>query len=162
VSLSDEERNYFILDRFHEVKESKNFKNLVEFHTINKYLLMAHSTENLNLLGNFVANQSGLHLEDVMNGYEKTLKETLNFLPSTKSHCNTIYHIFGHFSKNLTSIKKLQFLGMVEQFKQNRTTLDSILHLLKNMTIQYDKTYLIRQTYFLLFTNSIIKKVNSD
>jgi len=53
--LSLEDINTFVKERFNEVKESKQIKELVSFQSTNKFLIMAHSQEELKIMGRIVA-----------------------------------------------------------------------------------------------------------
>ena len=141
----------FVLERFSDVKKSKKSKDLVHFHTINKYLLMACGPKNLNLLGNLVANHEKLEIDVLLSKYEDKLNETMQQFPSKKSHSNTLYHIFGHFSKDLSKEEKKYFLKQIDDYTEGRLGLSDTLISLKEWTSKFDKTYLARQTYFLLY-----------
>ena len=140
----------FVLERFMEIKD---MGDLVKFQSINKYLIMAHSPKHLNILGNIVANHNGLSGSEVLKEYQVELKNALSCKPTTKSHYNTLQHILGHFSPDLTQAEKGYFLGILQNFKENKAELNDALKILKDCTAKYDKSYLSRQTYFLFFTN---------
>lgn len=141
----------FVLERF---KEVKNMSELVKFHTINKFMIMAHSPNHLNKLGNIVANHEDLEFSKILEIYEKELNKALESEPTIKSHYNTLQHITGHFSADFTTSEKGYFLKMLQSFREGMVELSEVLKILKDSTIKYDKKYLVRQTYFLLFTET--------
>lgn len=149
--LSENEIFDFIVDRFEELKLNPSMANLVHFHTINKFLIMSHSPKYLNKLGNLVANHNNQPFQDVLESYEKYLKESLKTPPTIGSHTNVLSHIFGHFSNELNPDEKSAFLGSMKNFRENKITLSEILGLLKSWVSKFDNTYLIGQTYFLLY-----------
>ncbi|MBN2899081.1 MAG: DUF1722 domain-containing protein, partial [Clostridia bacterium] len=96
----------FVAARFEEVKTRNTMAALVQFHSENKYLLMAyHQTEQKNL-GKVVANHEKLSLASVLSEYEIHLKKAL-YRPMKKGrNTNMILHIFGYVSKALTPEEK--------------------------------------------------------
>ena len=76
----------FVLERFSQVKKQNATNQLVKFHTINKYLLMAHSQKYLKILGNVVANHENKSIDEILVDYEKDLIPALNSAPTIKSH----------------------------------------------------------------------------
>ena len=140
----------FVMERF---KESKEMGDLVQFHSINKYLIMAHSPNHLNRLGNIVANHDKLKISDVLEKYLKELKKAFSIEPTIKSHFNTLQHIFGHFSPDLSRSEKRYFIIILQNFRESKIPLNEALQILKDCTEKYEKLYLVRQTYFLFFTN---------
>ena len=141
----------FVTARFSEIH---SMQDLIHFHTINKYLFMSFSPPLLHSLGRIVANSEKIELNTLLSVYENDLNKILNYMPTTKSHSNTLYHILGHFSNNLNSNEKSAIITLIDSYKDNSCTLSTVLSILKEFTIKFDKTYLVRQTYFLLYLNT--------
>ena len=152
-NLKLEDIQEFMFERFDEVKFSKRMKDLVQFHTTNKYLLMAHSPNQLKKLGRIVANHEENEVEQVINEYWKEFTVTLSIRPTSKSHTNVLYHILGHFSKDLSKQLKEDIIKEITKFSNGNSSLNDILSLLREYTKDYEKYYLVQQTYFLFFTN---------
>lgn len=140
----------FLFERFLEVK---SMGDLVKFHSINKFLIMAHSPNQLNKLGNVVANHEGLKICKVLEKYHLELKKALDSKPTTKSHFNTLQHIMGHFSPDLSGAEKRYFLNVLGNFKDGKVPVSEALQILRDCTYKYENSYISRQTYFLFFTN---------
>jgi uncharacterized protein YbgA (DUF1722 family) len=157
-SLSIFDIKQFVLERFEEVKTSKKMKDLVHFHTVNKFLFMAHGPNELKKLGNIVANHDDLPLSKVKELYEEVLHKIQKKSPTIKSHSNTLYHISGHFRKDLPSIEKQFIKRSIEDYISKKITLNQILGTLKFLTSKFDRTYLSRQTYFLLYSDAMPNK----
>lgn len=138
---------------FERLKEVNNMGELVKFHSINKYLIMAHSPNQLNKLGNIVANHNDLKIAEILENYQKELEKAFTLKPTTKSHANTLQHILGHFSPDLTKAEKRYFLSVLDNFVKDKVPVGDALEILKDSTEKYEKTYLAKQTYFLFFTN---------
>lgn len=149
-----DEIHEYIMERFNDVKNSKKISELIKFHTINKYLLMSHNTNQLKKLGRIIANHKELETESIIKEYSEELIKTFEYVPTIKSHTNTLSHIFGHFSKNISQEQKQQFVLDITKYQKQKITLTEILSSLKAWTSEYDKWYLVKQTYFLFFTES--------
>ena len=74
---------------------------LVRFHTINKYLLMAFNQVDQNILGKIIANHKKLPLDTVLDNYEKQLRVILSKTPTRSRHANVLRRMYGHFYKKL-------------------------------------------------------------
>lgn len=149
--LTPEEVVEFVLERFGELKNEPSMKNLVHFHTINKFLIMAHSPKMLNVLGNLVANHRHENIKNLLEKYETNLKDALKRTPTISSHTNVLSHVLGHFSNELNSDEKSSFLISIKHYEDGKITLSEILGLVKSWISKFDKDYLTRQTYFLLY-----------
>ncbi|HET6517131.1 MAG TPA: YbgA family protein [Nitrosopumilaceae archaeon] len=149
--MEEDEILDFVLERFKELKLNPSMKNLVHFHTINKFLIMVHSPKHLNVLGNLIANHDQKELDDILENYEKQLKFALEISPTISSNINALSHIFSHFLHELSPDEKSAFLISLNHFCEGKITLSEMLGLLKSWTSKYDKTYLASQTYFLLY-----------
>ena len=152
--LSESDIYDFVMERFVDLKDEPSMEDLVNYHTNNKYLIMAHNQVGLKGLGNIVANHNKLPLKDVLEKYEKILVSTLKKEPSTKSHINTLMHIFGYFGKYLNQNEKAIFLQFIDDYKTNKITLGKILSEIEPITYKFNNLYLISQTYFLLYSDS--------
>jgi uncharacterized protein YbgA (DUF1722 family) len=151
VLLTNSQISEFILKGFLEIKSSSNINNLVHFHSINKFLLMAHDADGTRMLGNIIANHSLLSSDLVFVNYEKYLNSVLKIEPTVKSHVNVMQKIFGYFKKELTKEEKSKILELLSNYRNGTETLNDVLLLLEELTRKFQKTYLVRQTYFLLY-----------
>jgi uncharacterized protein YbgA (DUF1722 family) len=154
--LSEPEIVEFVLSRFESLKKEITKNKLVIFHTNNKFLLMSHSQEKLKILGNIVANHQKKSLDEVVIDYENNLIQALSITPTIKRHFNVLLHIYGHFSKNFNQVQDKTFLNLLEQFRNGEATLGAVLWEIDPLVYFYNKTYLLSQTYFLLYAEKRI------
>ena len=150
--LSENEVNEYVFERFKDVKKGK-IKNLVSFQAMNKYMIMAHSQDELKKLGNIVAGYKKNSSEGIMEEYEKHLKIALENKPTIKTHSNVILHIFGYFSKDFTQSEKEQFFKLLDEFREEKITIGQILSEISPIVYRFNNTYLASQTYFLLYAD---------
>ena len=152
--LTENDIYCYVKERFGDLKNKPSMEKLVNYHTNNKYLLMAHSQAGLKELGNFVTNHKKLALKDILENYEKVLVRTLKKEPSTKSHINVLMHIFGYFGKYLNQNEKAIFMQFIKNYRTNKITLGKILSEIEPITYRFNNLYLVSQTYFLLYSEA--------
>lgn len=158
--LTDYDIKQFVLERFDGVKAQEKMKDLIHFHSINKYLLMSHDPKGLNKLGNIIANHDEKSFKEIIIQYEYVLKNTLEKNPTTKANSNTLYHIFGNFSQKLSTPEKIFILNMLQEYHSGKIPLEKILYKMKIIVAKLDKKYLIRQTYFLFNVRRVSPDLN--
>ena len=152
--VSEEEIKQFIMEKFRNVKKTKNIKNLIQFQATNKYMIMAHNQEELKILGRIVASHKKISLKEIFREYEIHLKIALETMPTIKTHANVIMHIYGYFSKNLNEQERINFIDILQRFRKEEKTIGETLNEISNIIFQLNNIYLASQTYFLLYSNS--------
>ena len=152
--LTEKDITGYVLERFSELKENSSMENLVNFHSNNKYLIMAHSQIHLKDLGNIVANHEKHPLKKVLWKYEKMLSRTLKIKPTVKTHINVLMHIFGFFGKYLSQKEKSIFMQFIKDYKEGKVKLGKILSEIEPITYKINNLYLVSQTYFLLYSEA--------
>ena len=152
ITLSEKEVNEYVFERFNDIKKRK-IKDLVTFQAMNKYMLMAHSQDELKKLGNVVASYKKKSFDEIITEYEKHLKIALEKIPTTKTHTNVILHIFGYFSKNFNQTEKEQFFKLLDEFREEKISIGKILSQINPIIYRFNSTYLASQTYFLLYAD---------
>ncbi|AJM91775.1 DUF1722 domain-containing protein [Nitrosopumilus piranensis] len=147
-------RNY-VLERFEDVKTNPSMNKLVKFHTFNKFLFMACSQIELNKLGKIVANQEKLQTKDVLDSYEKHLKNILSKTPTRSRHANVLRRMYGHFNKKIPKSEQKTIEHLISEYQNNNITLSDMLYKLRTITSDIDNMYVVKQSYFLLFADKI-------
>jgi len=150
--ISEKDISDYMIQRFEDVKSSNKFKNVLAFHTANKFMIMAHDQVELKKLGNIVASHKKIPFSEILQEYENHLRLAMRKNPTIKTHSNVIMHIFGYFLKHLDKDEKRVFLNSLEQFREGKKTIDQILAEISPISYRIDNTYLASQTYFLLYS----------
>lgn len=138
----------YTLARFREVKKKQTLKSLIDFHSDNKFIFMSYNQREMRVLGKIVGNQDSLAIKEVISQYEQHLYKALSKNPRLSSHINTLMHGLGYFSKKLTSKEKAFFLDLLENYRNRKIPLSTVLSVLESWIIKYDEEYLARQTFF--------------
>ncbi len=138
----------FTYRRYREIMEDKNLvRRLVDFHTRNKLLLMAHSPKHLKQMGYLVAHVRELSPKELIRQYEKLLIEAMALKPSTAKHANVLHHVMGYFKKNLSADEKQELLDVIDEYRQGIIPLIVPLTLMNHYVRKYDESYLKEQVY---------------
>jgi uncharacterized protein YbgA (DUF1722 family)/uncharacterized protein YbbK (DUF523 family) len=138
----------FLLADFHNLKTFPSKGKLVQFHTKNKFLLMAYNQQIMRELGKTVANSKKLQIEDAILNYENKLSILLQTPPEHTAHINVLMHSLGYFKKNLSHEEKAFFLDELENYRAGWIPLFVLQNLLNLWIARFDEKYLKDQSYF--------------
>jgi len=130
--------------RFRSIREGK-LRDLVDFHTRHKYILMAYSQKELKAMGKIVANHQNKKYEDLYNEYRDYLGMALENPPKPTNHVNTLMHIMGYFSDQLSREEKEYLLGSLEKYKKRKAHLGVPVGILRSYAIKYRQEYILSQ-----------------
>jgi len=138
----------FAFRRFREALTPTNaFKDLVEFHTSHKLLLMSHSPAHYRKLGPLVAQGDPLPFTKRIQTYQEIFLEALKIKTTPKKHTDVLMHMLGYFKKDLSSDEKKELLEIIEHFKQGLIPLIVPITLFHHYVRKYDQPYLKNQVY---------------
>ena len=138
----------FTYKRYCDIMEGKNrIGNLVDFHSKNKLLLMAHSPKHLKQMGNLVAHAKERPVRELVDEYETLLLEAMAMKPSAAKHTNVLHHMMGYFKKELTSEEKREVLEVIEDYRKGLIPLIVPVTLMNHFVRKYKQAYLKAQTY---------------
>ncbi len=138
----------FTLFRFQKVSESNSMKELVKFHSENKYLFLSYNQSQLKILGKLVANHENRKFNDIINDYRNHLGLLLAKPPRKGNYMNSFMHIFGYFSEHLRKEEKDFILERFNKYNEDKIHIGVITNLLKSYAIRYEKEYILNQSIF--------------
>lgn len=138
----------FVYKRWQNLlKKGKTIKNLIDFHTDHKLLVMSHSPKHYSTLGKLVANAKSFKEDDLYGEYIKSLMEGIRFIATVKKQTNVLHHIMGYFKKQLSADEKKELLEIVDNYHRQLVPLIVPITLLTHYVRKYGDTYLERQHY---------------
>jgi uncharacterized protein YbgA (DUF1722 family)/uncharacterized protein YbbK (DUF523 family) len=138
----------FTLKRWRETMTSgRSMKNLVDFHTHYKLLLLSHSPAHAKRMGKLVAEGKQMPMGEVYTQYEVLLIETLRMKTTVKKNVNVIEHILGYFKEQLSADEKQELLEIVDRYRREFVPLIVPVTLLNHYVRKYDQPYLKQQVY---------------
>ena len=138
----------FTLKRWRETRARRScVGNVVDFHSCNKLVLMAHSPKHLKTMGAMVAGGKSMGCSPLYHEYETLLLEALRLKTTVKKHYNVMLHMLGYFRKDLTADEKQELLEVMDHYKKLLVPLVVPLTLFNHYVRKYDQPYLAQQTY---------------
>ncbi len=138
----------FTCKRYCDVMEgTRQVRRLMDFHTQNKLLLMAHSPKHLKEMGSLVAHAREIPARELLERYEKLLMDAMALKPTTAKHTNVLQHIMGYFKKDLSADEKQELLEVINDYKRGLIPLIVPVTLLAHYVRKYNEAYLKGQTY---------------
>jgi len=120
---------------------------LMDFHTGNKLLMMAHSPQIYREMGALVGHASEVELGDLLPRYEELFMKGLALHATVKKNTNVLQHIMGYFKQQLSPGEKVELLEVIGQYHDHLLPLIVPLALLRHYIGKYDQQYLKRQVY---------------
>jgi len=137
-----------VFSRWREYEEKDgSIQGLVEFHSRHKYMLMAHSSDSVKVLGQIVAGYNRKNLAAVKNRYLEALMKALDYKVTPKKNRNVMMHIMGYFKKNLSADEKQELLNLIDGYVDGLFPMLSPLTLLRHYTRKYNSEFLLQQYY---------------
>lgn len=122
-------------------------KDLVDYHTRHKLLVLAHDPEVYREMGRLVANGKNTPADELFDEYTRLMHKAMDKHASAKKHVNVIMHAMGHFKKDLSSDEKQELLEVLDNYKRGLTPLIVPVTLVNHFVRKFGKKYLAKQTY---------------
>ncbi|NYT07493.1 MAG: DUF1722 domain-containing protein [Methanomicrobiales archaeon] len=142
---------------FREAKTRGKVRDLVRFHTENKYLLHAHNQRMLREMGIIVANQEGLPAGVLFDRYEALLGPALARPPSYRTNIDVLLHAMGHFRDRISPGERDFFLRSLERYRDGRASVCAPKNIVALWIERYDEEGLRNQTFFAPFPEDLIE-----
>ena len=120
---------------------------LVQFHTVHKLVLMAHSPKAYSELGRFVANAKQLARDRVRDDYELAFMDALKKLATTARHTNVLQHMLGYLRNHLDALARAELVALIDDYRSGLVPLIVPITLFRHYVREFDITYLRGQVY---------------
>ncbi len=130
-------------------------KDLVNFHTAHKMLLLAHSETIYRDMGPLVAQAGSAKMETLLDQYEEKLMAALKTVASPKRHTNVLYHLAGFLKEHLNQDEKQELLNAIEEYRQNWVPLITPLTLMQHHFRSLKHAWINTQVYLDPFPRSL-------
>ncbi|MEN3006657.1 MAG: DUF523 and DUF1722 domain-containing protein [Candidatus Methanosuratincola petrocarbonis] len=152
----------FTLSAFRHAQGRGRITDLVEFHSDNKFLLMAYSQGAMRKLGKVVADQKAMGIEKAFIAYREVLENALLRPPKRGSVVNVLNHMFGYFSQRLTEGERRFFSEAVENYRKGMAPLIVSINLVRSYAIRFGIDYLLRQSLLEPYPLELMEKPTYD
>ena len=120
---------------------------LVQFHTIHKYLLLAHHPQQCEVLGRLIGQAHQYRPKELAHRYGELFMKTLAVKPTVRKHVKVLQHILGSFKERLGAHEKAELLGVIGDYHCGLTPLIVPLTLIKHYVQIFDVSYIRDQVY---------------
>ncbi len=138
----------FTLKRWRELRSrNEGLGGVVDFHTRNKLLVLAHSEKHHRAMGKLVAAGKTLPVQSLYKQYETSLMEALGLKTTEKKNANVLYHLMGYFKNDLSADEKQELLEVFDQYRAGYIPLIVPVTLINHYVRKYQQPYLAKQTY---------------
>jgi len=164
-------RNYQIRDhfltqlytraRFRKVKENPTMGAMVDFHSRHKLLLLAYNEKLYRQCGRITANHEKLPVDEVLRKYEEIMNAIFQTPFKYTAMINTLQHAFGWTSDGLSKEEKQFFLNTLEEYRDERIPLSTVVHLLHSYAIRFNNEYLLSQVLLQVYPEDLTEITDS-
>ncbi len=138
----------FIMQRWWNLINGKaKAGDLVTFHTIHKYLIMAHSPQHYREMGSLVAKVKQMPMKTALDLYFELLMTAAKRPATPSKNQNVLLHILGYFKQDLDSLEKQELIELIDQYKDGVIPLIVPITLINHYVRKYNKPYLAEQVY---------------
>lgn len=138
----------FALKHWREAIRSRKIAGaIVDYHTKNKLLILAHSPKHYQTMGALVADSGRMDAAALKQQYQTLLMEALKLKATPAKHANVLQDMAGYFKLQLSPDEKRELQEVIELHRQNILPLIVPITLLKHYVRTYDQAYLREQTY---------------
>jgi uncharacterized protein YbgA (DUF1722 family) len=138
----------FTLKTWREVIEKKESRrDVMDFHTKHKLLILAHSPTHYQTMGKLVAQAKGFSLKELYQRYRILLMESLELKTTQKKNSNVLHHMMGYFKKQLSPDEKRELLEVIDFYRKGYIPLIVPVTLINHYVRKYDQPYLKQQIY---------------
>lgn len=138
----------FCYRRFQDlVQNGVTRQALIRFHTVHKYLLLAHSQQHYKVMGRLVGQAERSRPKELTLKYGEHFMRALTMKATVRKHVNVLHHIVGHFKNRLETHEKSELLGVIADYHRGLTPLIVPLTLVKHYVQIFDVGYIRDQVY---------------
>lgn len=130
-----------------EVLNNASVQALVDFHSCYKLIIMAHSVEAYQQLGQLVAHPDKKDLGATVHQYHRGLMLALAKPARRKSHCNVLMHILGFLKKSIPGPARQSIATTINDYRLGQLPLITPLTLLNHYIQLNGNAYIKKQRY---------------
>lgn len=139
----------FTLDRLQRALLDKRpaARDLVDFHTDHKYLVMAHNVAAYKRLGQLVARAGAEPLEELVPRYRDELMHALSRPARIPRHVNVLQHLLGYLRDRLDRDDRAEIADTIERFREGLLPWVAVRMLLRHHFRRHPHDWVNRQVY---------------
>lgn len=151
----------FLNADFRRVKKTGSMKELVRFHSDNKFMIMAYHQGQMRKLGQITANHENRPVDEVVRLYGDELAIAASKMPRYTSNINVLMHALGYFSDKLKTAEKSYFIETLNKYRSSKVPLSVPLNIIRSFIVRFEEPYLSRQSFFEPFPENLVTVTDS-
>jgi uncharacterized protein YbgA (DUF1722 family) len=138
----------FVFRRWKDlIRAGAKIRDIVDFHTDHKLLILSHSVKHYRVLGSMVASARTFNAERLNSEYIYNLMEGLRLIATVKKNTNVLSHMMGYFRKLISADEKKELAEVIENYQKGLIPMIVPVTLIRHYVRKYDVQYLTRQHY---------------
>ena len=122
-------------------------KDLLDFHTRHKLLLMAHSPVVYRELGRLLAQLDNATLDALADRYIERVMQALKTPASRKRHVNVLQHLLGYLRKHVDAANRADLADVIDDYRRGMVPLVVPVTLLQHHFRSNPHPWISRQVY---------------
>lgn len=122
-------------------------RDLVAFHTAQKFAVLAHSPALYTRLGRLVAGVGRTLTRDKLDAYGQLLLEALAVRATRGRHANVLQHLAGYFSRDLDPGSRAEVQEIIDEYRRGLVPLIVPITLVRHHVRRLGVAYLAGQVY---------------
>jgi len=126
---------------------SLTVKALIEFHTRQKFLLLAHDERAYREIGRLLARVASRNLAEIADSYIHLLMNGLKKPSTRKRHTNVLQHIMGFLKKHIDSDDKQELQSLIQGYLIGELPLEVPKSLLRHHFRRFSNPFIKDQFY---------------
>ncbi|WP_020611397.1 YbgA family protein [Sediminispirochaeta bajacaliforniensis] len=153
----------FTLASFREsvLRPGAGAKDLVRFHTTNKLLFLAYNQRIMREMGKLVARAGSESFDRLTEEYRVSLGRLFSKPPKPNAMINAFEHAFGGLSDKLSPSERSFFIDTLEEYRDERIPVSTIVHLLVGWALRFGNDYLLEQSLIAPFPSDLVEITDS-
>lgn len=153
----------FAYDRYEQFKISNpSVGDLVQFHTVHKFMLQAKNEKLYRELGNIASNRDDLSFDTRLAMYELGFKTAIGTKSSIKKTRNVLEHLAGFFKNDLAKSEKKVLHTQIDDFTDKIIPLIVPISTIALYAQKYNNQYLLKQTFLNPYPKSLALRSHID
>ncbi len=129
------------------VKTGLTKKGIIDFHTHNKLLIMAHCPKDYLELGKCLANLKNLNIREFADTYINKVMDALKHKATRSKNVNVMYHMLGYFKKYLDKKDKEELISLIQEYKEGNLPLIVPITMINHYVNKFGISYLKNQSF---------------
>jgi len=122
-------------------------KVVVEFHTMHKYILLAHSRQHYQQLGRLVTRADRYRPKVLIKRYGALFMKALTVTATRHKHMNVLQHVIRHMKDQLEPSERAELDSVMEDYRAGMVPLVVPVTLVKHYVVRNRIDYLRDQIY---------------